>query len=131
MTNIQNRFSEALFGFLDKGIDKGLEIGKKAVNTLAPGALTDGAAVTPTAPARATTVSPTAQQSREVNTQQQAQAAPQEITLTMPVSLQMNEIEFGSGIAQAKLPGGLLGKQLDNINLQLPNQPAPNVTNSP
>jgi hypothetical protein len=43
----------------------------------------------------------------------------------------MNEIEFGSGIAQAKLPGGLLGKQLDNINLQLPNQPAPNVTNSP
>jgi acetolactate synthase small subunit len=126
-----NRFSEALFGFVDKIVEKGIELGGKAVDTLAPGARARATVTSTVTPARATTVSPAAQQSREVNTQQQAQAAPQEITLTVPVSLQMNEIEFGSGIAQAKLPGGLLGKQLDNINLQLPNQPAPNVTNSP
>ena len=116
----QNKFSVMLAGFgtsvaegviskVSQGIN--MAVGKKVINP---------ENITAKAPTPATTVSPATQQTRTVEAPQQTQATQRDINFTLPVTLQMNEIELGSGIAHAKLPSGVpLGQLVDNMQLQL------------
>ena len=128
--NTQARLNNAIFGILNKGIDLAEDAVKKGANFVSEGTIVPKAsAVEP--PAQATIVSPAAQQRREVDTQQQAQAAPQEITLAVPVSLELNGVELGSGLAQTKLPNGItLGGNIDQLRALSPGL-APSTLNIP
>jgi len=128
--NTQARLNNAIFGILNKGIDLAEDAVKKGANFVSEGTIVPKAsAVEP--PAQATIVSPAAQQRREVDTQQQAQATPQEITLTIPMSLELNEVELGTGLAQTKLPNGItLGGNIDQLRALSPGL-APSTLNIP
>jgi hypothetical protein len=128
--NTQARFGNAL-SLLTKAVADKLNIAiKEGVNFVSPGAIVPKASAAEP-PAQATIVSPAAQQRREVDTQQQAQAAPQEITLVAPMSLELNGVELGSSIAQVKLPNGItLGGNIDQLRALSPGL-APSTLNIP
>ena len=125
----QNKFNTMFRDGVKSAVKTGLESSTKAVNTLVGEEVISAEDLTVKPPAKATTVSPATKQPQTVDTQRQTQQPPQEIAITMPVVLQLDGVELGTGIANAKLPGGLLGQQLDNLNLKIPGQISPNTSN--
>ena len=116
----QNKFNVMFKGGIDSIVGGVISASATGINRAVGQEVINPENITAKAPTPATTVSPTTQQTRTVETPQQTQATQRDINFTLPVTLQMNEIELGSGIAHAKLPSGVpLGQLVDNMQLQL------------
>ena len=124
----QNKFNIMFKDAVEAGVSTSFKLGTKAVNTFAGKEVISAEDLTVKPPSKTTAVSPASAQIPKL-VPLPVQQPPQEIAITMPVVLQLDGVELGTGIANAKLPGGLLGQQLDNLNLKIPGQISPNTSN--